>query len=380
MKEKIIEWVNQQEDSILEMYQYLHTHAEISWEEHKTTDFICEQLEKMGMSHKRFPDQTGAIGYWGDSYNGPVIGLRTDLDALWQNVNGEWKANHSCGHDAHMTIVLFTLKCLKEIGVVPKGLIKSLFQPAEESGGGALSFIHKGELHDVDYLFGLHLRPIQEMAYGQASPAIYHGAAASFKGKIYGVQAHAARHHLGINVIDSLTAINIAIRSIPLNPVIPATAKMTFAQAGGKNFNIIPDYAEFGVDLRAQTNEAMEELIKNFQISVIHAGEANGAKVELELLSEMPAATPNKMMEEIVAQSIEEVLGKDKIVAPPVTPGGEDFHFYPKYKDGLNATMIGLGTDLQPGLHHPEMTFNLNSLLNGIKIMAISTVNLMERK
>ncbi len=37
----------------------------------------------------------------------PVIAIRADMDALWQEVDGEFKANHSCGHvDAHMTIVM----------------------------------------------------------------------------------------------------------------------------------------------------------------------------------------------------------------------------------------------------------------------------------
>ena len=267
MREQIDGWVDRQKENIIEMYQFLHNNAEISWEEVKTTQFIKNELEKLSISYELFNDQTGIVGVWGEG-NAPVVGLRADMDALWQQVNGKWKANHSCGHDAHTTILLFTLRCLKELGFEPKGKIKSLFQPAEETGAGAISFINKGLLDDVDYLLGLHVRPIQEMRFGECSPAIYHGAAASFKGKIYGMQAHAARPHLGINVIDSLTAINVAIRSIPLNPIIPASAKLTFAQAGGKNFNIIPDYAEFGIDVRAQTNEAMAQLISRLESQV----------------------------------------------------------------------------------------------------------------
>ncbi|WP_445490225.1 M20 peptidase aminoacylase family protein [Niallia sp. 03133] len=372
MEEKIKEWVEKREQEIKALYHYLHQNGEISWEEKKTTDFICKQLEQMKIPYQRFADQTGVIGMWGMNSKGPVIGLRTDMDALWQNVNGEWKANHSCGHDAHMTILLFTLQCLKELGMEPTGKIKCIFQPAEETGAGALSFIHKGLMEDIDYLVGLHVRPIQEMPFGKASAAIYHGAAAILKGKIYGVQAHAARHHLGINVIDSLTAINTAIRSIPVNPVIPATVKMTYAQAGGKNFNIIPDYAEFGIDIRAQTNQAMEDLLERVKQSIQSAGKANGAKIELELLSEMVAAQQNKWMEKIVGDSIKEMLGTDNLVPPPVTPGGEDFHFYPRNNEKLQATMVGLGTDLKPGLHHPNMSFHLDSLLNGIKIMALA--------
>ncbi|KAB7667285.1 M20 peptidase aminoacylase family protein [Bacillus sp. B1-b2] len=379
MLDSIDNWVKREIDNIYKTYEYLHHHAEISWEEVHTTTFIKNELDKLAIKNKTLSDQTGIIGEWGKGI-GPVIGLRSDMDALWQNVNGTWKANHSCGHDAHMTIVLYTIKCLKELNIPVNGKIKCFFQPAEEKGEGALSFINKGLLEDVDLLLGLHLRPIQEMRFGQSSAAIYHGAAATFKGRITGVQAHAARHHLGVNVIDSLTAINMAVRSIPLNPVVPASAKMTFAQAGGKNFNTIPDYAEFGLDVRAQTNEVMEELIKKIEKSVIQAGESNGAQVDLEMVSEMPAAKPNKWMEKMVEQSIVDVLGREGLVNPPVTPGGEDFHFYTMASDHIKTTMIGLGTDLQPGLHHPNMHFKLESMLHGIKIMTLSTLNLLNSK
>lgn len=378
MQAKIHALVDSYEKEIKEMYHYLHQNGEISWEEKRTTDFICKQLKQLQIPYTRFSDQTGVIGYFGKKEEGPVIGLRSDMDALWQNVNGVWKANHSCGHDGHMTILIFTLKCLKELGIEPKGMIKSIFQPAEETGGGALSLLRKGVIDDVDYLLGLHVRPIQEMRFPNCSAAIYHGASTILKGRIFGMQAHAARHHLGINVIDSLSLINGAIRLIPINPAVPSTIKMTYAQAGGKNFNIVPDYGEFGIDIRAQTNEEMQELLQKLKKAIINAGEANGAKVEVEILAEMVAASPNAEMEKLVEESIVKMLGDENLVPPPVTPGGEDFHFYYHHKRKLKATMIGLGSDLKPGLHHPNMSFNLDSLLNGIKIMVLATIKLLQ--
>lgn len=378
MQAKIHALVDSYEKEIKEMYHYLHQNGEISWEEKRTTDFICKQLKELEIPYTRFSDQTGVIGYFGKKEEGPVIGLRSDMDALWQNVNGIWKANHSCGHDGHMTILIFTLKCLKELGIEPKGVIKSIFQPAEETGGGALSLLRKGVIDDIDYLLGLHVRPIQEMRFPNCSAAIYHGASTILKGRIFGMQAHAARHHLGINVIDSLSLINAAIRLIPINPAVPSTIKMTYTQAGGKNFNIVPDYGEFGIDIRAQTNEGMQELLQKLKKAIISAGEANGAKVEVEILAEMVAASPNAELEKLVEESIVEMLGEDNLVPPPVTPGGEDFHFYYHHKRKLKATMIGLGSDLKPGLHHPNMSFNLDSLLNGIKIMTLTTIKLLQ--
>jgi amidohydrolase len=371
-KKVVNQWVNDHEDRIKSTYQYLHTNAEISWKEVETTKFLCTELVKLGIQYETFDDHTGVIGYWGNPEDGPTIALRADMDALYQIVDGEWKANHSCGHDAHMTMVLHTITCLKEIGFTPKGLIKIIFQPAEETGKGAKAIIDKGVLEGVEYLLGIHVRPIQEMEFGNASPGIYHGATTLLKGKIKGLQAHGSRPNLGINVVDSLGSIIQAVNSVKMDPMVSASAKVTTVTAGGDNVNIIPDYAEFGIDVRAVRNEVMDELLKRVEHAVLVAGSVNGAEVSIDRLASMVAATASVEMEEVVEEAIVEALGENGLVPPPVTPGGEDFHFYKTHYPAIKATLVGLGTGLAPGLHHPNMSFELDSLLNGVKILSLS--------
>ncbi|MFK2826673.1 M20 peptidase aminoacylase family protein [Bacillus sp. B190/17] len=380
MIEKIKHWVDENKASIRSTYDHLHANAEVSWKEEKTTEYLCQQLKLLDIPFQTFEDHTGVIGYWGNKEEGCVIGLRADIDALWQIVDGEWKANHSCGHDAHMTILLYTIACLKKVGFSPKGLIKIIFQPAEESGKGAQALIDKGVMDDVEYLLGLHVRPIQELSFGEASPAIYHGATTLLKGKVEGRQAHGARPNLGINAADSLGAIIQAVNAVKIDPTVSASAKVTMVQAGGNNMNIIPGYAEFGIDIRAQNNEVLQQLVPQVKHAVLTAGAANGAQVKVEELAAMVAAEPNKKMEGIVTEAIVAALGENALAAPPVTPGGEDFHFYHHSFPHIQATMVGLGTDLYPGLHDPNMSFNLDSLQNGVKVLAVSTVKLIEQE
>ncbi|RXI96181.1 amidohydrolase [Anaerobacillus alkaliphilus] len=380
MLNEINRWVKEHQDEILATYQKLHAHPEVSWEEKETTAFLSERLSDMGLPYETFEDITGVVGYWGNKDSGPTIGLRADIDALWQNVNGEWKANHSCGHDAHMTMVLYTVRCLKELGYQPNGLLKIIFQPAEESGNGAKALIEKDVIRDIDQLLGIHVRPIQDLNLGEATPAIYHGATTLLRGTVTGVQAHGSRPHLGINVVDSLAAIVQAINSIKLDPTISYSAKVTMMKAGGDNVNIIPDYGEFGVDLRAETNDAMDLLLHKVKKAVTSASAINGTKVNLEIPAKMVAARPNRELEEIVSQVIVDVLGEKGLVTTKPTPGGEDFHFYSEAYPDLKATMIGLGTDLSPGLHHPNMSFELSSLFDGIKLLSLSICRLFEQR
>ena len=60
------------------------------------------------------------------------MAVRADIDALWQEVDGVFQANHSCGHDSHMTMALGTMMLLKSQPKLPKGTIRFIFQPAEE--------------------------------------------------------------------------------------------------------------------------------------------------------------------------------------------------------------------------------------------------------
>jgi amidohydrolase len=376
MIKEINEWVAKHEDVIKSTYQHLHAKAEVSWKEVETTKFLCSQLEKLGIRYETFEDHTGVIGYWGNQEDGPTIGIRADMDALFQLVDGEWKANHSCGHDAHMTMVLHTITCLKEIGYTPKGLIKIIFQPAEESGRGAQAIIERGVIKDINYLLGIHLRPIQEMEFGKAAPAIYHGATTLLKGEVKGIQAHGARPHLGINVVDSVGSIIQAVNSVKMDPTVSASAKVTMIKAGGDNLNTIPDYAEFGLDVRAERNEVMTELLKRIQHAVVTSGSLNHAEVKLEPLASMVAAEASSQLEKIVEVAIVEALGEDGLVPPPVTPGGEDFHFYKQTYPHIQSTMVGLGTGLAPGLHHPNMSFNLDALLNGVKILSLAVLKI----
>src|SRR5699024_8485481 len=140
-----------------------------------------------------------------------------------------------------------------------------IFQPAEEVGTGALKMIENGVITNMDYLYGVHLRPKQETQMNRASPVIIHGAAKSIHATIIGEDAHAARPHLTSNAIEVGAQIVNMLQNIHLDPNIPYSVKMTTFQAGGKNTNIIPGNAKFSLDLRTQNNDQMEELLSKIE-------------------------------------------------------------------------------------------------------------------
>ncbi|WP_284139631.1 M20 peptidase aminoacylase family protein [Virgibacillus sp. LDC-1] len=359
------------EQRIIDTFQHLHGHAEISWQEVETTKYLANLLSESGCTVRTFDDCTGVIGDFGNFDRGlPIVAVRADIDALWQEINGTFQANHSCGHDAHMAMVLGLLWKLEQEEAVKDNIaVRFIFQPAEEKGAGALKMVEKNVVDDVTYLFGVHVRPVQETKLGHATPVIVHGATKMYQGTIKGDDAHGARPHLNDNVIEIGAQIVNLLKQIHLDPLVPHSVKMTSFQAGGESSNIIPGNATFSLDLRAQTNEDMDLLNSKVTNIIEMIKNLFEVEIELEASGEIAAARLNDDAICLMRKAIVEVLGEAGLDDPLITPGGDDFHYYTIKKPSLKATMLGLGCNLEPGLHHPEMSFDRSALLTGTNIL-----------
>jgi len=350
-----------------EVFAHLHKHPEVSWKETETTRYLKKVLEREGFNVNLFGGMTGLSVTIGEGK--PVVGLRVDIDALWQEVDGVYQANHSCGHDGHMTMGIGALLMAKERGIPEKGTLKVFFQPAEEKGKGALAVIDQGIIDDIEYLFGVHVRAADEMDDGCSTASLRHGAAKMVSGIIKGTEAHGARPHQGKNAIEVGASLVSGLQSIHCNPIISHTAKMTMFQAGGESANIIPGNAKFSLDLRAQENKVMDELYQHVERVISAVAAQYDVVIDYDVMAEMVAAEVDAEAEELMYQAIVSVVGEDKATRTVVTPGGEDFHFYSVQRPTVKSTMLGLGCGLTPGLHHPHMTFNQDALATGVEIL-----------
>ncbi|MEH7117972.1 amidohydrolase [Neobacillus vireti] len=372
-----LDYIEKHQESLLTTYHELHNLAEPSWEEQKTSAYIAEKLQGAGYQVRRFSNHFGLIAEIpGSSHQ--VVALRADMDALVQEVNGMVRPNHSCGHDGHSTMVLYTALALAASGLKPKHTIRFIFQPAEEKGKGALKMMEEGALENVSWLFGVHVRPVSELPYGKASPVIIHGSAGTIQGTIKGRQAHAARPAEGINVIEAAALLVQNLMDIRLTTELPYSIKMTRLTTENEATNVIPETAHFALDVRAQSNEVMSELKHKAKQAMEWAAERTGAVITCSAEEFVPAAAINEKAMKITEKAIGEVLGKEMVVPVCISQGAEDFHFYTANNPGLKATMVGLGCGLTPGLHHPEMEFQLDALIYGTKILTQSLLSALQ--
>lgn len=359
------------EEVIYGWFEHFHEHPEVSWKEVETTKKIASILDEINVPYKLFSDVTGLVAEIGQGEE--VIAVRADIDALWQKVDGEMRANHSCGHDANISMVLGALIQLKDLPL--KKRIRFIFQPAEETGGGAIEMVKHGVIDDVSYLFGVHLRPIEELPLGKVTPAIHHGAALFLNGTVHGVDAHGARPHQGKNAIDIMFAIQQMLKNIYLNPFDAYSAKLTKMVADGGSINIIPGTATFSLDVRAQKNSVLNELRERIDEGFKSIVNMYGVEISWDWVDQTPGAEVSEEAMQIAKASIIEALGIECLDKPLLTSGSDDFHFYTVLRPHLKAAMIGIGADLAPGLHHPKMTFNKEALITGAKVLTTTLRN-----
>lgn len=354
------------EEEIYQWFDHFHKYPEVSWKEFETTKKIASILDELNVSYRLLGDVPGLIAEIGTGDE--IVAVRADIDALWQEVDGKWQANHSCGHDANITMVLGALLLLKDRPLQHR--VRFIFQPAEELGNGACAAFERGAVEGVSHLFGVHLRPIEELPLGKVSPAIHHGAAYFLEGTIRGTDAHGARPHQGKNAIDVIMAVQQMLNSIHLSPFEPHSAKLTKIVADGGSTNIIPGTASFSMDIRAQRNNQLELLRSRIEFGLTSIKQQFEIDMEWEWLDFTPGAEVSSVAARMAKDAIIETLGETHLAGEITTPGSDDFHFYTVKKPELKATMIGIGADLTPGLHHPKMTFDRNALIDAAKVLA----------
>lgn len=347
----------------------LHTMPEKPFQEVKTAAYLADKLKKAGFNvTENFGGTTCVIGTLKGKEPGPVVAVRGDMDALAHMVDGQECMVHSCGHDANCAMVVTMAEEIAKTGIA-KGTLKIVFQPAEETTEGALSIIKAGAVDDVDYMLGIHLRPIQEIGLGKAAAALKHGAAGHANATIKGKTAHGARPHLGANAIDATVAVINAVNSIKENPLEAWSIKPTRIHADNNLTNAIPDNVTFTVDIRAQTNPTTKSLLQKFQHMVETVPVGYGCTGEVTSSPIVPGADLDEDVTDMIADVITQTMGADALVRDLSTTGGDDFHCYKAVKPTIKAGFIGLGADLSPGLHTINMNFDDNALPIGVKLL-----------
>ena len=348
------------------VWTFFHEHPETAFQEKETSAFIAEKLRGFGYTVYENLGVTGVVGVLDSGLPGINLGLRADMDCLVFTVDGKATNYHGCGHDGHMAILLAAAKQLAEDGI-KQGKLYLIFQPAEETLGGSPGLIASGKLDGLDEIVGMHLQPEAEEALGHASPRLMHKAYGNIELTVHGRSAHASMPHLGINATEAGVQIVNAVNCVRCDSRSPYSCKVTVFKADGSSRNTIPDRAELSFDMRADSNETMEQLISKVKTAAVNAAAAVGAEVEFTREVFCRAANYDDELADTVKGVLAEVLGEDCVHDETSCTCSEDFHNYSGML-GCKAAYVSLGADFTPYLHAYEAKFDHAYLKKGAEI------------
>jgi amidohydrolase len=249
--ENIHQLVSQQKDLIIKMRRDLHRIPETAYTEKKTSAYVADYLNSLGLEVQTGIAQYGVVGLLKTDRPGPTLMIRADMDALplkedtgLDFASEHEGAMHACGHDAHMTMVLGAATVFNKIKNELSGNIKFLFQPAEEGPGGAKPMVAAGVMENpkVDYSIACHVWPdIPEGTIG-VRPGPFMAAMDRFDLKIKGRGGHGAMPHLCADALEVGTQVVNALQRIAsrhMDPLEPTVVTVGTFHAGSA-FNIIP--------------------------------------------------------------------------------------------------------------------------------------------
>ncbi len=329
------DYVVKNREYITEMRRYFHAYPEVSLKEYNTCKKIEEELDKMGIPHRRV-GETGVYGWIDGKGNGgkdKVMVLRADIDALAMEdlkevsyCSKEEGVCHACGHDAHIATLLGAAKILKEKEQDFGGQVRLFFQQAEEIGQGARIFVKEGLMEGATRVFGAHVSSKLDSGTVSLTAGPQNASCDYFKIKVTGKGAHVSTPQLGIDAVYVASQIVVALQSIvarntdPLETVVVGVGVLR----AGTQYNIVAEHAEiegttrsFSKAVREFTNERVKAIAKQTaalygaEAEVEFQGFANPLINDEEAVEEVTEVAKQVMEEKNIISNFEKMLGAD---------------------------------------------------------------------
>lgn len=359
-----------------------HRNPEIGFQEFRTAGIVARELSEMGLKVTAGVAKTGVVALLEGVHPGPVLLLRFDMDALpIQEENQTEYAScvngvmHACGHDAHTAIGLSVAKLLSKYRNDLHGVVKFIFQPAEEGLGGAEAMIKDGILSDPepDVALAMHVWNEKPLGWvGLASGPIM-AAAEAFQFRIRGRGGHGALPNAAIDPILTAAQIITGLQSIVSRNVSPMKTAVVSVTAihGGDAFNVIPQEVEIKGTIRTFESEVRQKVLARFREIIEQYAAAMECQVDIDLRSITPALINDQRITRLVYETASEVLPGYELDTATQTMGSEDMAFILEQVPGC---FIFIGSaNAQDGLayphHHPRFDIDEEVLPRAVSLL-----------
>ena len=351
--------------SVVAYRRDLHRIPELDRDLPETLAYVRKVLEQLNC--EVFSPVTGSLCAWFDRGREHTVAFRADLDALPVEEKGDAPYRschpgkmHACGHDGHTAMVLALGELAAKCENLPRNVLL-IFQPAEETQGGAKGICETGvlEKYRVDRVFGFHLWPGLPAGTVWTRPGAMMAKNSEINVIIEGKSAHITRSEQGIDALwigcEALRRIrDMEAAELPAGE--PGLVKFG-RMVSGTVRNAVSSHTELQGTVRVFSMDTFHRIVRRCREIAEDLEQEYGCKARAEFSEGYLPVVNDPALVETVCQA----LGKDApgmLEKPDMT--AEDFSFY---QDRVPGMFCFLGVGAAPALHAAEFDFDDEAVL-----------------
>ncbi len=252
--EEIRRLAEAQQETVIALRRELHRNPELSSREWETRKRILRELDSLGVPWEP-AEGTSVIAVIRGSRPGKARLIRADMDALplqedGRNLRGEKVCVsgrpgicHACGHDAHVAMLLGTVRLLSALREELQGTVYCCFEEGEEETSGVDSMMRALEKHPIDECFALHVYAGLDAGRIDLSPGPRMAGTLRIDLDVLGRSGHGSRPDQAMNPVVPAAHIITQLDSAFVNELSPeegTTLSLCMLRAG-EAYNVIPD-------------------------------------------------------------------------------------------------------------------------------------------
>ena len=376
-------------EHLLTHRRQLHAMPELAFKEVETSRYLAERLEALSPDRLKVGvAETGVVADVKGARPGRAVLVRADIDGLPIQEAGELAFRstrrgvmHACGHDVHMAIALEVARAMAERRAQLSGMVRFVFQPAEERGLGAKPMIEAGVLDGIDRVIGLHVW--SELPVGQVSvrPGAMMAGSDMFTLTIRGAGGHGAQPQYTVDAVVIAAQVVSAIQTLASRETAPAAPVVITLGSihGGSAANIVASEVVIQGTLRSLDPELRARLVRRIAELAEGIATAMRGHCQFSLESAVPPVVNDGSVATMVAEAARTVVGEDAVVMFEPLMVAEDFAYFLQARSGCFFLLGGAPEGARVGHHTAEFRIDERCLQLGFRVMMAAVLRLLQQ-